>query len=112
MTNIVLFVRDFQKGAALSEKLNSINLNVSFGESIYDLQDKCSLAILDFDDKKFNNLDFILELKTKAKIKLICYKSVLNKESHDELKNAGCDLIVTNASIAMNIENLVKNLLK
>ena len=112
MTNIVLFVRDFQKGAELSEKLNSINLNVSFGESIYDLPDKCSLAILDLDDKKFNDLDFILELKTKAKIKLICYKSVLKKESHDELKNAGCDLIVTNASIIMNIENLVKNLLK
>jgi len=112
MTNIVLFVRDFQKGAVLSEKLNSINLNVSFGESIYDLPDKCSLAVLDFDDKKFNNLDFILELKTKAKIKLICYKSVLKKESHDELKNVGCDLIVTNASIVMNIENLVKNLLK
>ena len=112
MTNIVLFVRDFQKGAELTEKLNSINLNVSFGESIYDLPDKCSLAVLDFDDKKFNNLDFILELKTKAKIKLICYKSVLKKESHDELKNAGCDLIVTNASIVMNIENLVKNLLK
>tara|TARA_B100001175_G_scaffold194426_1_gene165040 strand:+ start:898 stop:1236 length:339 start_codon:yes stop_codon:yes gene_type:complete len=112
MTNIVLFVRDFQKGTELSEKLNSINLNVSFGESIYDLPDKCSLAVLDFDDKKFNNLDFILELKTKAKIKLICYKSVLKKESHDKLKNAGCDLIVTNASIVMNIENLVKNLLK
>ena len=112
MTNIVLFVRDFQKGTELSEKLNSINLNVSFAESIYDLPDKCSLAVLDFDDKKFNNLDFILELKTKAKIKLICYKSVLKKESHDELKNAGCDLIVTNASIVMNIENLVKNLLK
>ena len=112
MTNIVLFVRDFQKGTELSEKLNSINLNVSFGESIYDLPDKCSLAVLDFDDNKFNNLDFILELKTKAKIKLICYKSVLKKESHDELKNAGCDLIVTNASIVMNIENLVKNLLK
>ena len=112
MNNIVLFVRDFQKGTELSEKLNSINLNVSFGESIYDLPDKCSLAVLDFDDKKFNNLDFILELKTKAKIKLICYKSVLKKESHDELKNAGCDLIVTNASIVMNIENLIKNLLK
>ena len=112
MNNIVLFVRDFQKGAELTEKLNSINLNVSFGESIYDLPDKCSLAVLDFDDKKFNNLDFILELKKKAKIKLICYKSVLKKESHDELKNAGCDLIVTNASIVMNIKNLVKNLLK
>ena len=112
MTNIVLFVRDFQKGAELSEKLNSINLNVSFGESIYDLPDKCSLAILDFDDKKFNNLDFILELKTKAKIKLICYKSVLKKESHDELKNAGCDLIVPNASIVMNIKHIVKFLLK
>ena len=112
MTNIVLFVRDFQKGAQLSEKLNSINLNVSFGESIYDLPDKCSLAVLDFDDKKFNNLDFILELKTKAKIKLICYKSLIQKKSHDAIKNAGCDILVTKASIVMNIQILVKNLLK
>ena len=112
MANIILFVRDFQKGAELSEKLNSINLNVSFGESIYDLPDKCRLAILDLDDRKFNNLDFISELKTKAKIKLICYKSLIQKESHDEIKNRGCDILVTNASIVMNIQKLVKNLLK
>ncbi|MBT3737683.1 MAG: hypothetical protein HOG33_01180 [Candidatus Marinimicrobia bacterium] len=112
MENIILFVRDFQKGAELSESLSSINLNVSFGESIYDLPDKCCLAIMDLDDKKFNNLDFILELKTKAKIKLICYKRLIKKESHDAIKNAGCDIIVTNASIVMNIQKLVKNLLK
>ena len=112
MGNIILFVRDFQKGAELSEKLSSINLNVSFGESIYDLPNKCSLAILDLDDKKFNNLDFISDLKTKAKIKLICYKSLIQKESHDAIKNAGCDIIVTNASIVMNIQKLVNKLLK
>ena len=112
MANIILFVRNFQKGTQLSDRLSSINLNVSFGESIYDLPDKCSLAIIDLDDKKFNNLDFISELKTKAKIKLICYKKKIKKESHNAMKNAGCDIIVTNASIVMNIQTLVKNLLK
>ena len=112
MGNIILFVRDFQKGAELSERLSSINLNFSFGESIYDLPDKCFLAIIDLDDEKFNNLDFILELKTKAKIKLICYKSLIQKKSHDTIKNAGCDILVTKASIVMNIQILVKNLLK
>ena len=67
MENIILFVRDFQKGAELSESLSSINLNVSFGESIYDLPDKCCLAIMDLDDKKFNNLDFIFSSEKKSK---------------------------------------------
>ena len=65
-----------------------------------------------FNTNILNNLDFILELKTKAKIKLICYKRLIKKESHDAIKNAGCDIIVTNASIVMNIQKLVKNLLK
>ena len=111
MANIILFVRNFQKGTQLSDRLSSINLNVSFGESIYDLPDKCSLAIIDLDDKKFNNLDFISELKTKFYSDRF-YKNLIKKESHNAMKNAGCDIIVTNASIVMNIQTLVKNLLK
>ena len=112
MANIVLFIRDFQKSAEISERLSSIDLKVCFGESIYDIPNKSCLAIIDLDDKKFNNLEFISALKTKAKIKLICYKRVVKKESHDALKNVGCDIIITNASIVMNIQKLVKNLLK
>ena len=47
MANIVLFIRDFQKSAEISERLSSIDLKVCFGESIYDIPNKSSLAIID-----------------------------------------------------------------
>jgi hypothetical protein len=111
MYSIALFVKDFQKGAELSKRLTSMNMNVKFAESIYDLPDKCHIGIIDLDDKKFNNIEFISELKTKAKLVLIGYKSKIIKESHTAMKNAGCDILVPKASIVMNIQSLVKNLL-
>ena len=63
MYNIALFVKDFQKGAEISKRLTSMNMNVNFAESIYDLPDKCHIGIIDLDDKKFNSIELFLSLK-------------------------------------------------
>jgi len=39
MNNIALFVKDFQKGTELSDRLATVNINITFAESIYDLPD-------------------------------------------------------------------------
>jgi len=111
MDSIALFVKDFQKGTELSEKLSSIDLNVNFAESIYDLTNKCKIGIIDLDDEKFNNIDFISDLKNKAKLILIGYKNKIDKTSHDSMKTSGCEILIPTASIVINIQSLVKTLL-
>lgn len=50
MKNIALFVKDFQKGTDLSNRLADLKLNITFAESIYDLPDHCEIGIIDLDN--------------------------------------------------------------
>jgi len=52
MNNIALFVKDFQKGTELSDRLATVNINITFAESIYDLPDQCQIGLIDLDDEK------------------------------------------------------------
>ena len=46
MNNIALFVKDFQKGTELSDRLATVNINITFAESIYDLPDQCQIGLI------------------------------------------------------------------
>ena len=59
MKDIALFVKDFQKGTELSNQLTDIDMHVTFAESIYDLPDQCQIGIIDLDDEKFGNVQFV-----------------------------------------------------
>ena len=43
---------------------------------------------------------------------LLGYMEKVQKESRDKLKAAGCDMILSKASVVKNIQSLVKELLK
>ena len=62
MKDIALFVKDFQKGTELSNHLVDIDMHVTFAESIYDLPDQCQIGIIDLDDEKFGNVEFVEEI--------------------------------------------------
>ena len=66
MTNIVLFVRDFQKGAELSEKLNSINLNVNVNAGLP--IDKVESSSHDIIINKNNKKEFMITLNNQNNI--------------------------------------------
>ena len=112
MNNITLFVKDFQKGTELSDHLATAEINVTFAESIYDIPDQCKLGIIDLDDKKFGNVKFVSELKSKTQLTLLGYMVRMHKDTHDKLKAAGCKMVFTKASIVKNVQSLVQELVK
>ena len=111
MKDIALFVKDFQKGAELSERLATVNINITFAESIYDLPDQCQIGLIDLDDEKFGTVQFVSELNSQTKMTLLGYMEKVQKESRDKLKAAGCDMILSKASVVKNIQSLVQELL-
>ena len=105
--NVALFIKDFQKGTELSSRLIENNLNVTFAESIYDLPDHCDVGIIDLDNEKFGNSSFIPDLKKQSGIKLIGYMTLIKKGKQDNYKIAGCDIIISKASVLKNITNIL-----
>ncbi|MEA1882108.1 MAG: hypothetical protein U9N31_06890 [Candidatus Marinimicrobia bacterium] len=112
MSNIALFVKDFVKGTELSERLTAIDVNVTFAESIYDLPDQCRIGIIDLDDEKFGNVQFVSSLNSQTKMTLLGYMKKVHKGTRDKLKAAGCDMILSKASMVKNVQSLVKELSK
>ena len=105
--NVALFIKDFQKGTELSTRLIENNINITFAESIYDLPDHCDAGIIDLDNEKFGNSHFISDLKKQSGIKLIGYMKLIKKGEQSTYKLAGCDIIISKASILKNIINLL-----
>ena len=59
MKNIALFIKDFKKGTEISSHLVDMDIDITFSESIYDLPDHCEIAIIDLNEEKFANKEFI-----------------------------------------------------
>ncbi len=80
MNNIALFVKDFQKGTELSDRLATVNINITFAESIYDLPDQCQIGLIDLDDEKFGTVQFVSELNSQTKMTLLGYMEKSDKK--------------------------------
>ena len=107
MKNIALFIKDFQKGTELSNHLVDMDIEITFSESIYDLPNHCEIAIIDLDEEKFANQDFVTEVKNQSGITLIGYMEKVRKGLLDDYKSFGCDMILPKASIAKNIKRIL-----
>ena len=112
MKNIALFVKDFQKGTELSNRLANLKLNITFAESIYDLPDHCEIGIIDLDNDKYGNIEFIEELKNQSGLTLIGYMDKVKKGLQDDYRSAGCNMIIPKASIAKNIKSIINEIMK
>ena len=112
MKNIALFVKDFQKGTELSNRLVDHKFNITFAESIYDLPDHCEIGIIDLDNDKYGNIEFIKELKNQSSLTLIGYMDKVKKGLHDDFISAGCNMIIPSASISKNLKSLINEIIK
>ena len=112
MKNIALFVKDFQKGTELSNRLADLKLNITFAESIYDLPDHCEIGIIDLDNDEYGNIEFIEELKNQSGLTLIGYMDKVKKGLHDDYRSAGCNMIIPKASIAKNLKSIINEIMK
>ncbi len=112
MKKIVLFIKNFQKAAKVSEKLAALNAEIQFlGPNFDDVSD-CSLAIIDLNESDFSNSDFLRKLNTNSNIFIVGYVSKVVKKSHDKFKYEGCNMILSNASILKNIERIAREALR
>ena len=107
MKNIALFIKDLQKGTELSNHLVDMDIEITFSESIYDLPDHCEIGIIDLDEEKFSNQEFVAEVKKQSGMTLIGYMDKVTKRLLDDYKLIGCDIIMPKASIAKNIKKIV-----
>ena len=112
MKNIALFVKDFQKGTELSASLTARDMKVTFAESIYDLPNNCQIGIIDLDDTKYGNYQFISKLNDQAQLILIGYMDKVQQEIQEQMKMAGCRIVIPKASIMKNVQSLIEGLSK
>jgi len=111
MNTVALYIKDFQKGTEISDRLIAMDLNVEFIEQHNQFSNNYVLAIVDLNDEVFGQNDFIKELRSNAQSFIIGYIGKVIKDVHDVYKSSGCDLILSNASLLKNIDTLVSEIL-
>jgi len=112
MTDVLLFIQDFQLGTKVSEALTDLNKTVKFAEGdnlgLSQINDSTELVIVDLDDSVFQTVAFVSGLRNyNNNIKIAGYMQVVHKEAYDRLKAAGCDIILPKSSFVKNIHSLV-----
>ena len=110
MKTIALFVKDFQKGTKISEKILAMNFQVEFVEKIENLSRQHFFIIIDLDNKDFANESFIRGIKSISDFFIIGYMSSMVKHSVDTYKKYGCNLILSGGSLIKNIESLTNEI--
>ncbi len=111
MNTVALYIKDFQKGTEISDRLIAMDLNVEFIEQHNQFSNNYVLAIVDLNDEVFGQNDFIKELRFNSQSFIIGYIEKVIKDVHDVYKSSGCDLILSNASLLKNIDTLVSEIL-
>ena len=84
-----------------------MDIEITFSESIYDLPDHCEIGIIDLDEEKFSNQEFVAEVKNQSGITLIGYMDKVTKRLLDDYKSIGCDMILPKATIAKNRKKIL-----
>ncbi len=112
MTDVLLFVKNFQLGTKISEALTDLNVSVKFADGerfgLSAINDDIKLVILDLDDSVFQTVAFISGLRNINKnMKIAGYMKIIHKETYDRLKAAGCDIILPKSSFVKNIHTLI-----
>jgi hypothetical protein len=113
MIEVILFVKDFELGSKLSSACVDLNRQIEFTDENTN-PDKFSqhtkMAIVDLDEKVFSSVGLISELKRKG-LRVIGSMASLNNRDASKFRSAGCDIIVTRASLVKNIPNLISELI-
>ena len=108
--NIGLFIKDFEFGIKISEKLNEFELSFDFCDTPSDIMDETQLLIVDLDDINNGNERFIRQLSGKNKnTRIIGFMKQVLKDQHTIFKKAGCNMILPKSSLIKNIETFIND---
>ena len=113
MIEVMLFVKDFELGSKLSSACVDLDRQIEFTDENSDpdtFSDQAKMVIIDLDEKVFSSVGLVSELKRKG-LKVIGCMGSINKRETSKFRSAGCDIIVTRASLVKNIPNLISELI-
>ena len=113
MIEVILFVKDFELGSKLSSACVDIGRQIKFTDEHSNpdnFGNQVKMAIVDLDEKIFSSVGLISELKRK-KLKVIGSMAGMNNREISKFRSAGCDVIVTKASLIKNIPNIISELI-
>ena len=108
MADVILFVKDFELAAKLSSVCVDYNHQIEFSDENTDPSDfsqNVRLAIVDMDEQVFSSVGLIAALKRKG-IKIVGTMTKINNKDRSKLLAAGCDIILTKASLIKNVPKL------
>ncbi len=108
--NVGLFIKDFEFGTKISEKLSELDLSIEFCETSSELKDNVQLLIVDLDEKDFGDEHFVRQLAGENKItQIIGFMEQVQKDKHSVFKKAGCSMILPKSSFIKNIETFINH---
>ena len=106
--NIGLFIKDFEFGIKISEKLSEFELSFDFCDTPSDTMEETQLLIVDLDDIDNGNEHFIRQLSMENKnARIIGFMKQVLKDQHTIFKKAGCNMILPKSSLIKNIETFI-----
>lgn len=109
MSDILLFIKDFELGSRVSSVCIDHEKNVEFSDENSDSKNfpvSAKLAFIDMDEKVFSSVGLVSELKRHG-LKVIGIMNKINNRQNSKLKLAGCDMIVSKSSLIKNIPSLL-----
>ena len=108
--NIGLFIKDFEFGIKISEKLSEFELSLDFCDTPSDIMDETQLLIVDLDDINNGDAHFIQQLSEKNNnTQIIGFMKQVLKDQHTIFKKAGCNMILPKSSLIKNIETFIND---
>ena len=108
--NIGLFIKDFEFGIKISEKLSEFELSFDFCDTPSDTREETQLLIVDLDDVANGNEHFIRQLSMENKnARIIGFMKQVLKDQHTIFKKAGCSIILPKSSFIKNIKTFINS---
>ncbi|MFQ6605238.1 MAG: hypothetical protein ACE5D8_06755 [Fidelibacterota bacterium] len=110
MIRVCLFIKDFELGTRVADKLTYEMATIDFGENLEsEIVKKADLTIVDCDQPEQGTVLFMSQLRHLNKHQLLTgFMKLPHKETIDKLTAAGCELILPQSSLLKNIPSLLK----
>jgi hypothetical protein len=108
--DVSLFIKDFEMGAKVSNKLTELDSLFEFSEKSSDVSDSTQLIIVDLDNEETGNELFIHQISVeKNDIKIVGYMKRVQKTHHEKFKMAGCSIILPKSSLVKNLSTFIES---
>ncbi len=113
MTEILLFIKDFELGSRVSSACVDEEKNVEFSDENSNpnsFPKSIRLAIVDMDEEAFSSIGLVAELK-RLGISVVGTKSRTTNKEQSKIRFAGCDVLISKSSLVKNVSSLIHELI-